>query len=170
MRARDLRPHVGSLTTAAACCVVAVTAAARTFQRALSIDPITPVLGASTLTPVRTVGRTPDTVDITPALDADPFRADRRRPLARYRLPGEPVPGRDTVVAVRSNVQLLGTVIGLDGASFAMCQSGNAPPRSLRVGQMIGDLTLKQIQQGGAMFVTPAGEQLELRVRKAGGP
>jgi hypothetical protein len=111
----------------------------------------------------------PAGVDVTPAVELDPFRPDRRRPPARYAVPGDVPPAVENAPpAKQSAVALVGTVMSLDGSSFAMVAIDGSPPRVVREGQTVGELTLKKVQQGKAVFRSAAGDLVELTVPKAG--
>lgn len=98
---------------------------------------------------------------IARAIRVDPFRPERVPAPARYgsnasaTSPGDSV----TIPAQRQLLRLLGTVIDAEGsgASFAMCQLGDLPPRAVRVGERVGEYRLRAIRQGAADFVGPDG-------------
>ena len=95
---------------------------------------------------------------------------ERRRPLARYRVPGDAqaVVEAPALRPAPGSLTLIGTVISASGRSFAMCQLSAETPRVVRVGETIGAYTLRRVEQGEAFFVSDAGERLEIRVPKAG--
>jgi hypothetical protein len=111
----------------------------------------------------------PNAAQVLEAVDSDPFHPERRRPTERFRLPGEAISAEVTAPepAVAPLV-LLGTVVLAEGRSFVMCQQGSDQPRIVRIGESLGDYTLRTVQQGRAVFVSRRGEQLELRVPKPG--
>ena len=80
----------------------------------------------------------------------DPFRADRRRPAARY---GESVPASGAVASI-SGLRLLGTAAWPgDGTSgVAAIQVTGQPPRVIRVGQTVEGLRLLGVASGVATF------------------
>jgi hypothetical protein len=49
-----------------------------------------------------------------------------------------------------------------------MCQRGADAPKLVRVGETYGDLMLRSVQPGRAVFRAKDGATLELRVSKAG--
>lgn len=101
------------------------------------------------------------------AVDRDPFHPERRRPQIRYELPGSvPVTAPQTV-PVSDPVELLGTVVVAGGRSFAMCQT-SAGPQIVHVGEKLAGFTLKSVEQGSAMFVSPEGKSMNVRVKKTG--
>ena len=46
--------------------------------------------------------------------------------------------------------------------------SGAEPPKLVRIGERVGQLTLKGIEPGRAVFLTAAGKRYEVQVPKAG--
>lgn len=103
------------------------------------------------------------------AVAHDPFRPDRKPAPERFRLPGEgvPVPKPAAALAAASPVTLIGTAVIGDGG-FAMCQRGVEPPKLVRVGDSYGDLLLRAVHPGRAVFRAKDGTTMELRVAKAG--
>ena len=104
-------------------------------------------------------------------VDHDPFHPERRRPAVPFRLPAEqaaiaaqPAP----VVTPAATLRLLGTVVTPGQDAFVVCQLGNDAPKVVRVGGKIGDLTLRKIEPGRAVFHSPNGEAVDVRVAKAG--
>jgi hypothetical protein len=111
-----------------------------------------------------------DSLSIWEAVELDPFREDRAPAPARYRLPGV---GADTEAVVDEEEPLLilvGTVMSSDGSGFALCQSGDEPPRLVRPGQRIGGLTLQRVYQARATFASADGRVSTLSVSKGGAP
>lgn len=163
-RALTVRPLVGPLLISA----LAVGFFARVAWQAIELDPLpgmrAPVLAPASVPTATSAG----TVDITPAVELDPFRADRRRPPARYAIPGDAPPSEKPQAPAPGAVTLLGTVMSLDGSSFAMVGVAGSPPRVVRVGQAVGDLTLKKVEQGKAVFRSASGDVVTLTVPKAG--
>jgi hypothetical protein len=105
------------------------------------------------------------------AVEADPFRPERRRPAERFRLPGEAVSEALAVEETHpqsGTVQLIGTVVMPNGGSFAMTQVGGEPPRMMRVGESIGGYSLRSIDRGRAVFVAAGGTRVEVQVPKSG--
>lgn len=145
-----------------------------TLWRALDLD-VLPMEGTASLeAEPRSIVRPRDTpVEVVlAAIESDPFHPERRRPDEPFRLPGEeppPTPATATnVPAPTAPVELIGTVVIPDGRSFAMCRSGADSPRIVRIGETIGDLTLRTVEQGRAVFASSTGARTELQVKKAG--
>lgn len=96
------------------------------------------------------------------AVEQDPFRPERRRPSERFRLPGERAPDAGAAQPAPAAIRLIGTaVIGAGG--FAMCQRGVEAPKLVRVGEKFGDLTLRTVHQGRAIFRAADGTSVELK-------
>jgi hypothetical protein len=106
---------------------------------------------------------------LTAAVAKDPFHVARRRPGVRFRLPGEALPdGVPATAEAGGQVQLIGTAVLPQGHGFAMCKWGAEPARLVRVGERVGDLTLRFVGRGRATFVNREGRSMEVRVPKAG--
>ncbi|HSU15694.1 hypothetical protein [Longimicrobium sp.] len=104
------------------------------------------------------------------AVERDPFRADRRRPPGRYRMPGEPAPAPVATPAVAAApppvyvYRLLGTVVTESGGLAAIAgPSGEG--KVVRLGQPIDQFRLVKVTPGSA---TLAGHDTTL-VLKSGG-
>jgi hypothetical protein len=104
------------------------------------------------------------------AVEHDPFRPERRPAPERFRLPGEGGATAKPVAAAAlpaSPLTLIGTAVIGDGG-FAMCQRSGEPPKLVRVGETYGDLMLRAVHPGRAVFRAKDGTTMELRVTKAG--
>ena len=156
---------------ALAALVAATALAVSTLRRTLAIDDPAAeraAVPAAMATPVPGAG-TP-VARLAAAVSKDPFHVERRRPTARFRLPGEALP-QDSVPAALdagTRFQLIGTAVLAEGRGFAMCQWGTEPPRLVRVGERVGDLTLRVVDRGRATFTDGNGRRMEVRVPKAG--
>jgi len=141
------------------------------LERALVLDPL-PAIPATM--PFRSMlaaeSRSPlATARLARAVGKDPFHPERRRPTLRFRFPGEGSAASATVDAPSSgSLKLIGTAIMPEGKGFAMCQVGAEPPKLVRIGERVGQLTLKGIEPGRAVFLTAAGKRYEVQVPKAG--
>jgi hypothetical protein len=103
--------------------------------------------------------------DALTAVDHDPFHPERRRPGTRFRLPADAVTGS----SVQHPVRLLGTVVLPGGLGFALCQLGGEPPRRVRIGERVSDLTLVRVEPGRAVFKSESqGEVVLERARRGG--
>ena len=106
---------------------------------------------------------TPDLVNIA----SDPFRPDRAPPKIALLIGGGAV-GDSTTPEPTQPIVLIGTAVLPNGGGFATCQIGNEPARLVRIGESLAGYTLRAVAQGRATFRTADGEELEVRVAKAG--
>jgi hypothetical protein len=98
---------------------------------------------------------------VAEAVNLNVFAPDRTAPITRYSLTGEP----EVDVAVEEPApvvlpEVLGTAVGEN--SFAMCQLNGAPSVLLRVGDTLGDYTVRSISRGAVEFSTPSGERVTI--------
>ena len=105
------------------------------------------------------------------AVARDPFRADRKRPPGRYRLPGEapsPAPAipMGTPAPPVYAYRLLGTVVLADGGGLAALAGPSGEGKVVRTGQSIDQFRLVRVTPGSA---TLAGADTTL-VLRSGGP
>jgi len=90
------------------------------------------------------------------AVARDPFRADRRRPPGRYRLPGEaPAMDAQAVAAAAPPpptyvYRLMGTVVLADGGGLAALSGPTGEGKVVRVGQQIDGFRLARVTPGSA--------------------
>jgi hypothetical protein len=135
----------------------------------VELDPLPIARAPNMVADAIPVSRTTGAVDVTPAVELDPFRPERRRAPARYPVPGDAPPRLEKPPETApSAVTLVGTVMSLDGSGFAMVAIAGSPSRVVRVGQTVGELMLKKIEQGKAVFRSATGELVVLTVPKAG--
>lgn len=104
-------------------------------------------------------------VNVGVAIDADLFSPTRKAPVARYRMPGEPAV---KVVEEPPKPIVLGVALAADGSSFATCQFQSAKLLMVRVGDKIGEYTVRVIERGRVVFSTPAGKTFEVLAPRAG--
>ncbi|HWL39482.1 MAG TPA: hypothetical protein VNO75_04525 [Gemmatimonadaceae bacterium] len=103
------------------------------------------------------------------AVNSDPFREDRSRPPVRYEPGGTRVSVSEEIApAAEQAIVLLGTVVGDEGRSFAMFQTGGAGARLVRVGEKVGDHTLRRVGRQSAVLVSAGGKETTISVSKAG--
>ena len=100
------------------------------------------------------------------AVNNDPFHPLRRRPARRLRPAGGQVV--EAVADRGLSVQVIGTAVSADGGGFAMCAWGGAPPRIVRIGERVGDWTLRAVTPGAAQFTSSTGATVIVRIAKAG--
>jgi hypothetical protein len=105
--------------------------------------------------------------ELDDAVELDPFHPERRRPQVRYELPGSGPAKLQEAAPIADPVELLGTVLVSGGRSFAMCQT-SAGTQVVHVGEKIAGFTLKSVEQGSAVFVSPEGKAMNIRVKKTG--
>jgi hypothetical protein len=105
--------------------------------------------------------------ELDDAVDLDPFHPERHRPQVRYELPGSAPVEKPDVAPAAEPVELLGTVIVSGGRSFAMCQSSTGT-QVVHVGEKVGGYTLKSVEPGSAVFVSPEGKAMNVSVKKTG--
>lgn len=165
-------PLLISPRTASLVCVACAMLALWTGRRALRIDTHSGVELPRRPEALRTPmpGAGVPAARLAAAVGKDPFHVERRRPAVRFRLPGESQPSDSAPPApsAAGSFLLIGTAVLPQGRGFAMCQWGADPPRLVRVGERVGDLTLKQVARGRATFVDGGGRRMEVRVPKAG--
>jgi hypothetical protein len=103
-------------------------------------------------------------------VEHDLFHPERRRPSVAFKLPGDA--NSATPVAPTSapaaTLRLLGTVVSAGQDAFVMAQLGAEPPHVVRTGGKVGGFTLRKIEPGRAVFISPNGETVDLRVSKSG--
>lgn len=149
---------------------VAATIAAFSAWRAIRLDGAAggPALTAPTPRPATLASRhEPSWRAPVPALDNDPFSADRRLPLAPVRKPSPP-PDTATRELPPAAVRLLGTVVRPAGTSFVVYQLPSEVPGTLRVGEQVAGLTLVEIAPGRATFRTRTGALVPVYLIRAG--
>lgn len=105
------------------------------------------------------------------AIGKDPFHPERRRPGQRFQLPADAAAavarGQESRTT-EASLHLIGTAVASEGGGFAMCAWQGGSPRIVRVGERVGDWTLRKVTPGAAEFATPAGTTVVVHVPKAG--
>ncbi len=102
-------------------------------------------------------------INVPSVVGLNVFAADRSAPLARYRLDGEdPVAIAAEPALEPSLPVVVGTAVGTGRASFAMCSLDDSPTMIVRVGDKIGDYTVRVITRGVVEFSTPSGERISV--------
>lgn len=101
-------------------------------------------------------------LNVSAVVEENLFSPDRSPPVTRYRLPGD----EDTYVEAEpidvSQLLVLGTVVGAGSRTFAMCSLNGASTVIVRVGDRIGDFTVRSIKRGVVEFSTVSGERFEI--------
>jgi hypothetical protein len=100
-------------------------------------------------------------ISVAAAVDADPFAPDRNAPETRYRAPSEE---SEETAAKSAPVEpvVLGTGASDPAHGFATVQLGDGPASIVRVGDKIGEYTVKSIERGHVVFTTPSGKKLDI--------
>jgi hypothetical protein len=164
----DAAMRLPMVRASAAVLVVALAVAARALVYALRPVPI-PQVPQTTVVNLAQIARAPlpSPADIQSAVENDVFSPDRSAPSSPYRMPGER--DRSDAPAVEPmKPQVLGTAVATDGRSFATLQLGDANPVLARVGDKIGEWTVKAIGRGKVTLVTAGGTRADLSVTKPG--
>jgi len=159
----------------AAALVTAVGVAVAAYAGWREVQPLPPAPHAravAAMPAVRPAPREASDRDVLAAVERDPFRADRRRPAGRYRMPGEPAP---EVVAAATPAgappapvyvfRLLGTVVLADGGGLAAIAGPSGEGKVVRLGQQIDQFRLVRVTPGSA---TLTGSDTTLVLRSGG--
>ncbi|HEU5186688.1 MAG TPA: hypothetical protein VFU01_19100 [Gemmatimonadaceae bacterium] len=138
--------------------------------RAVRLDPLPTADGSPVAVRAETlesmaIARSPRG-DVRP-IDNDPFSADRQLPAARARAV-ESYASAGAIAVPPEAVRLLGTVIRPGGKSFVVYQLPSEVPKTLRLGETVGGMTLADVAPGRATFRTQRGARVELSLAKAG--
>ena len=169
---RTLATPAGLLLAANVLLAAACGAAAVTIWRAVHLDAM-PAAVSPAPAP-RGVGATlalhvPATAD-SDALDNDPFSADRLLPER-----GDAAVDEPAVVAANAPppispdaVRLIGTVVLPGTRSFAVYQLPSEVPKTVRVGESVGNLRLEAVMPGSAVFRAAGGARVEIHLIKPG--
>jgi hypothetical protein len=130
------------------------------------VSPLAPAVQAGTLTLAGSARDPASAAAASPhALASDPFSPGRRlRPDPSATIT---VTQAATPVVAPPTVRLLGTVMRGD-SGFAVCQVASDPPRTVRVGETLGELTLITLDQGRAIFRSANGTRVELSLTPPG--
>ena len=103
--------------------------------------------------------------EIAAAVDADLFAPDRSAPAREYRVPGdetgEVLPAAAPVLPV-----VLGTAMSDSAHSFATVQLGDERSVIMRIGDRIGEYTVRRIARGKVTFTNAAKKTLEIQELK----
>jgi hypothetical protein len=104
--------------------------------------------------------------DIGVAVARNVFSPARRAPSVAYRLSAGNLDNNasNLMVEVSDRVDpvVLGTALGANGASFAMCSYNDAPAVVVRVGDTIGPYTVLAIARGRVTFRDVDGTRVEV--------
>lgn len=135
-----------------------------TLARALRARPI-PNAVPTTLVGLDAVKRAParPVADIQAGVENDLFSPDRSAPETPYRMPGEDNPSDKPRIEPQKPI-VLGTAVASDGHNFATVQLGMDSPKLVRVGDKIGEWTVRSIARGKVVLEGPEGNRAELGV------
>lgn len=139
-----------------------------TLARALRTDAL-PTGTPTTLVGLEAIKRPPNrpVADIQIGVDNDLFSPDRTAPETPYRMPGENNPN-DRVRVEPMKPVVLGTAVASDGHNFATLQMGTDSPKLVRIGDKIGEWTVRGIARGKVVLEGPEGSRAELGVQNPG--
>ena len=136
---------------------------------ALGIEPLPSITPSTTDATLTLAGASRDAMSVTPArsrtLASDPFSPGRRLHVEPREMKTVSRAAMPMVQPV--TVRLLGTVMH-GGSGFAVCQLASDPPRTVRIGETLGELTLITIDQGRAIFRSANGTRVELSLTPPG--
>ncbi|HEY4306929.1 MAG TPA: hypothetical protein VGM82_20830 [Gemmatimonadaceae bacterium] len=135
-----------------------------TLVRALHAQPI-PTAAPTTLVGLDAVKRGPSrqVAEIQTGVEHDLFSPDRSAPDTPYRMPGENNPNDKPRVEAQKPI-VLGTAVVSDGHNFATLQLGMDSPKLVRVGDKIGEWTVRSIARGKVVLEGTEGNRAELGV------
>ncbi len=146
--------------------VLGMTLCGWTLTRAIRLDAVGTAPATVSVVPgALDIPPTASGIDVSAAVAADLFSVDRIAPEQRYRMPGE---AAGETRAEPAKPAVLGIAIAADGSSFATCQLESSRVQMVRVGDHLGDYTVKSISRERVVFLTRAGTSLEILVPKQG--
>jgi hypothetical protein len=153
-----------TMRIALAVLVASVVVLGWTLVRALRPQPI-PNAVPMTLVGLDAVKRVPtrQVADIQAGVENDLFSPDRSAPDTPYRMPGENNPDDKPRVEPQKPI-VLGTAVASDGHNFATVQLGMESPKLVRVGDKIGEWTVRSIVRGKVVLEGAEGNRAELGV------
>jgi hypothetical protein len=139
---------------------VSVLAVGWSFASALRIEPTGDATPPTFNTAAALMtGANTSSIEIAEIVDQNLFAPDRSAPLRRYSLSGyEDEFAPEDAVEVPKPV-VLGTAVGSGARSFAMCSLNGASTVIVRVGDKVGDYTVRSIERGVVVFSTTSGER-----------
>jgi hypothetical protein len=145
-----------------------VLTASWTTVRAFRVEAI-PDPPSTTIASLETIRRAPGRPksDVEATVDNNVFSIDRTAPAAPYRMPGEPDPSARPVMQPEKPL-VLGTAVATDGRHFATVQLRDGPPMIVRIGDKVGEWTVRAIERGKIVLVSTNGFRAELTVSKPG--
>jgi hypothetical protein len=147
---------------------LAVLTSGWTTVRAVRVEPIVDP-PSTAIASLETIRRAPARAksDVESTVENNVFSIDRSAPVAPYRMPGEPDPNA-RAVAQPEKPLVLGTAVATDGRHFATVQMRDGPPILVRIGDKVGEWTVRAIERGKIVLVSGNGVRAELTVSKPG--
>jgi hypothetical protein len=135
-----------------------------TLARALRAQPI-PTVVPTTVVGLDAVTRAGarQVADIQAGVENDLFSPDRSAPETPYRMPGENNSNDKPRIEPQKPI-VLGTAVASDGHNFATLQMGMDSPKLVRVGDRIGEWTIRSIARGKVVLEGTEGNRAELGV------
>lgn len=129
-------------------------------------DPLSPARAPAASDSVNRARRDSTPIpDLGVAVSRNVFSPSRRAPAVAYRLSAaNPVADMAMEEARRERIDpvVLGTAMGANGSSFAMCSYEDAPAVVVRVGDPLGPYTVVAIARGRVTFRDVDGTRLEV--------
>jgi len=140
-----------------------------TTMRALRVEAI-PDPPSTAIASLETIRRAPQRAksDVEATVENNLFSIDRSAPVTPYRMPGEPDPSAARAVVQPEKPLVLGTAIATDGRHFATVQLRDGPPMLVRIGDKVGEWTVRAIERGKIVVVSTNGIRTEITVSKPG--
>jgi hypothetical protein len=140
-----------------------------TAMHALRVEAI-PDPPSTAIASLETIRRAParPKSDVEATVENNVFSIDRSAPVTPYRMPGEPDPSAVRAVVQPEKPLVLGTAIATDGRHFATVQLGNGSPMLVRIGDKVGEWTVRAIERGKIVLVSTNGIRAEVTVSKPG--
>jgi hypothetical protein len=159
----DWREWPSGLRTALVCLVVALALDVAAFTR-MRTTPATNVVAPLRIDEVPRIALTPPTDEelVRQAGMRTPF--DLVQPPAPLVLSGPTAP---LVAPSAVQPRLIGTVVQGQGG-FVMVEMPDARMQLVRIGEKVGDLRLRSVSTGEAVFDDPQGARVSLRTPRAG--
>jgi hypothetical protein len=165
MRLADARDWPVSTRIAAACLAAALVIDLAVLLRARQVDPTPPLV----IVPVMHITvRPPDDAELVrEAANRAPFGGT---PLAAATLASNAILEQSTVASPPTRPRLLGTVVegGGHGGGFVVVELPDARVQLVRIGERAGDLRLRSVAAGEAVFDDPHDGRITLRTSPPG--
>jgi len=147
---------------------LSLVATAWTLAKAVRVEdiPDPPPTAIASLESIRRVVKRPVS-NLQAIVDNNVFSIDRTAPAVSYRMPGDPDPNARVAPEPEKPI-LLGTAIATDAKHFATMQMRDGQTKLVRVGDKIGEWTVRVIERGKVVLVSTGGARAEVTVPKPG--